>query len=294
MKKHFLVTISNDAEILYGVRFICSFFGNVADYQVTLLHICRRDAGGMGASLSQMWDGPSEGIKGQLTVQAKKAIDRAKDILRRHNMAIDQVMTKTCAERYGKVKDIMAEGAKGAYDAIVLGRRASYTLQWMFERAADETAQSIIRDSGCTTPLWICPEPLPGRKNLLLCLDGSENSYRAADHVGYILADQPQQQITLFHVQNVKDYNDPAEIFGRAEEILNSYGIAGDRIRRESSWGLTVAGAIESEVERGGYAAVAVGLHGERQGQAKTTRLSGGITAKLISKVEKVSLWCCP
>jgi len=294
MKKHFLVTISNDAEILYGVRFICSFFGNVADHQVTLLHICRRDAGGMSATVSQMWQGPSEGIKGQLTVQAKKAIDRAKDILRRHTMAIDQVITKTCAERYGKVKDILTEGGKGGYDAIVLGRRASYTLQWMFERAADETAQAIIRDSGCNTPLWICPEPLADRKNVLLCLDGSENSYRAADHVGYILADQPQQRITLFHVQNVKDYNDPAGIFARAEEILDSYGIGSDRIRRESSWGMTVAGAIESEAERGGYAAVAVGLHGERQGLAKSTRLSGGITAKLIGKVEKASLWCCP
>ncbi|EKD36950.1 MAG: hypothetical protein ACD_75C01312G0001, partial [uncultured bacterium] len=65
-------------------------------------------------------------------------------------------------------------------------------------------------------------------------------------------------------------------------------------LRRESSWGMTVAGAIESEVERGGYAAVAVGLYGERQGPAKSTRISGGITAKLISKVEKASLWCCP
>lgn len=294
MKKHFLVTISNDAEILYGVRFLCSFFGNVADQQVTLLHICRRDAGGASATLSQMWQGPSEGIRGQLTVQAKKAIDRARDILRRHDLAVDQVMTKTCAERYGKVKDILTEGGKGAYDAIVLGRRASYTLQWMFERAADETAQAIIRDSCCNTPLWICPEPLAERKNVLLCLDGSENSYRAADHVGYMLADQPQQRITLFHVQNVKDYQDVTGIFARAEEILTGYGITGDRIDRESCWGMTVAGAIDSEVARGGYAAVAVGLHGERPGRAKDTRLAGGITAKLISKVEKASLWCCP
>ncbi len=294
MKKHFLVTISNDAEILYGVRFICSFFEGGADHQVTLLHICRRDAAGMTATLSQMWEGPSDGIKGQLTVQAKKAIDRAKDILARHTTVIDQVMTKTCAERYGKVKDILAEGAKGAYDAIVLGRRASYTFQWMFERAADETAQAIIRDCGCTIPLWICPEPLPDRKNVLLCLDGSENSYRAADHVGYILAAQPQHLITLFHVQNVRDHKDSTEIFTKAETILNGHGIAGDRIRRESTWGMTVTGAIESEVERGGYAAVAVGLHGERQGPARKTQITGGITAKLISRVDKASLWCCP
>ena len=294
MKKHFLVTISNDAEILYGVRFICSFFEGGADHQVTLLHICRRDSAGMSATLSQMWEGPGDGIQGQLTVQAKKAIDRARGILARHTTVVDQVMTKTCAERYGKVKDILAEGVKGAYDAIVLGRRASYTFQWMFERAADETAQAAIRDSGCTIPLWICPEPLPDRKNVLLCLDASANGYRAADHVGFILADQPRQQITLYHVQKVKDYNDPAEIFRRAETILRGHGITDERIHRESTWGLTVAGAIESEAERGGYAAVAVGLHGERIGPTRKTQLSGGITAKLISRVDKASLWCCP
>jgi hypothetical protein len=294
MKKHFLVTISNDAEILYGVRFLCSFFEGGADHHVTLLHICRRDAEGMSATLSQMWEGPDEGIKGQLTVQAKKAIDRARDTLARHTTVIDKVMTKTCAERYGKVKDILTEGMKGAYDAIILGRRASYTLQWMFERAADETAQAIIRDSGCTIPLWICPEPLPSRKNVLLCLDGSENGYRAADHVGYIVATQPQQHITLFYVQNVKDHRNPAEIFAPAEAILHDHGVAPERIRRESVWGLTVPGAIESEMVRGGYAAVAVGLHGEHQVSARKSPLAGGNTAKLIAKVDKAALWCCP
>lgn len=293
MKKHFLVTISNDAEILYGVRFICDFFEGGADQQVTLLHICRRDAAGMAATLAQMWEGPNDGIQGQLTMQAKKAIDRARDILARHATSIDHIMTKTCAERYGKVKDILAEGTKGAYDAIVLGRRASYTFQWMFERAADETAQAIIRDSGCTVPLWICPEPLPNRKNVLLCLDGSENSYRATDHVGFLLANQPQHMITLFHVQNVKDFNIPGELFSRAEKILQGHGVAGERIRRDSCWGLTVAGAIESEAERGNYAAVAVGMHGERRQPGKA-ELAGGVTARLISKVERAALWCCP
>lgn len=292
MKKHFLVTISNDAGILYGVRFICSFFEDISNHQVTLLHICRRDAMDMAGTLSQMWNGPSDGIQGRLTVQAKKSIDKAKEIFSRHKMSIEQVMTKTCAERYGKVKDILTEGAKG-YDAVVLGRRASYSLQWMFERPADETAQAIIRDNCCTTPLWICPEPDPGRKNVLLCVDGSENSYRAVDHVGHILADQAHQHITLLHVET-HGATGSAEIFSRAEAILHEHGIGGDRISHNSTWGLTVAGAILSEIEKGGYAAVAVGLQGEKQGLAKSFKLAGGTAVKLISKIEKASLWCCP
>jgi hypothetical protein len=293
MKKHFLVTISNDPSLLFGVRFLCSFFNTIAEQQITLLHICRQDDGDMARALGQMWQGPADGIQGQLTVQARKAIDKAKELLKQHHMSIDQIMTKTAAERYGKVKDILMEGAKGCYDAIVLGRRATYALQWMFERPGDETAHAIIRDSGCTTPLWICPEAPTDRKNVLLCLDGSENSYRAADHVGFMLAGQKHQRITLFHMVTGTGAK-AAEIFNRAETILHEHAIGDERIGRDTSRGLTVSGAIQSECDRGGYAAVAVGLHGENRAPLNKLTMAGGTTTKLISKVEKAALWCCP
>jgi hypothetical protein len=293
MKKHFLVTISNDIENLFGVRFLCSFFNTIGKHQVTLLHICRTDDNAMAKTLNQMWQGPNEGIEGQVTVQARRSIFKAKEMLSQHAMAIEHMMTKTCAERYGKVKDILSEGSRGFYDAIVLGRRASYALQWMFERPADETVQAIVRDSGCTIPLWICPEPEAGRKNLLVCLDGSENSLRAVDHVGYILAGQEQHTITLLQATSGKD-GKTDEVFQRAEALLHAHEIARSRINRKVSWGLSVTGTILGELDKGGYAAVAMGLRGEKQEREKSVGLSGGTTAKLISKLEKASLWVCP
>ncbi len=293
MKKHFLVTVSNDIENLFGVRFLCSFFNTIGKHQVTLLHICRTDDKVMANTLNQMWKGPNEGIEGQVTVQARRSIFKAKEMLSQHAMAIEHMMAKTVAERYGKVKDILGEGSRGFYDAIVLGRRASYALQWMFERPADETVQSIIKDSGCVTPLWICPEPKPGLKNVLLCLDGSENSLRAVDHVGYILAGQEQHTITLFHATGGSDGKTEA-LFQRAETLLHAHTLGGDRISRKVSWGLSVGGTILGELDKGGYAVVALGLRGERQERDKSTSISGGTTAKLISKLEKASLWCCP
>ncbi len=293
MKKHFLVTISNDIENLFGVRFLCSFFNTIGEHQVTLLHICRTDDKAMASTLNQMWKGPNEGIEGLVTIQARKAIFKAKEMLGQHKMAIEHTMAKTVAERYGKVKDILGEGSRGLYDAIVLGRRASYALQWMFERPADETVLSIIKDSGCVTPLWICPEPKPELKNVLLCLDDSENSLRAVDHVGYILAGQEQHTITLFHATGGSD-GKTEELFQRAEALLGTHALGGDRINRKTSWGLSVAGTILGELDKGGYAVVALGLRGERQAREKSTSISGGTTAKLISKLEKASLWCCP
>ncbi len=292
MKKHFLVTLSNDSNYLFGVRFLCSFFRATHnhEHQVTLLHICSRDGNNMSQSLMEMWQDPGDEAEAHLSAGARKSISRAKRLLSDHSMSIDHIITKTFVERYGKVKDILTEGARGLYDAIVLGRRASYALQWMFERPGDETAQAVIRDSGCSTPLWICPEPETDRKNVLLCLDGSDNALRAVDHVGYILADQPQQHITLLHVTGGS--RDSATIFRQAEDVLQRHAISNDRISKHTTRGLTIAGAILSEIDKDKYAVVALGLRGERTG--KGLPIAGGTTAKLISKIEKVSLWCCP
>ncbi len=293
MNKHFLVTISNDVEHLYGVRFICSFFKEMSRHQLTLLHICRLDGNDSGQPLNDMWAHPDEKAEVNVTAGARRSIDRAKTLLSKGRMAVEKVITKTVAERYGKVKDILTEGSKGFYDAIILGRRASYTLQWVFERPADELAQFMIKDNYCTTPLWICPETEPGRKNVLLCIDGSEGAYRAADHVGHILAAQDHHAVTLFYVGSGIGA-DGGDIFTRAESLLHENGVSSERISRNTSWGISVPGSILSEAEKGGYAAVAVGLHGLEHGLMKDFNMVGGTTSKLINKLEKAALWCCP
>ena len=294
MEKQLLVTISNDVEHLFGVKFICSFFHKMSEHRVTLLHICRRDGNDMTKTLMDIWDGPADNVQGQLTVGVRRSIKKAEKLLKESRMSIDQIITKTFAERYGKVKDILAESAKGLYDTIILGRRASYSLQWMFERSADETIQAMIKDSSCTSPLWICPDPEPGRKNVLLCVDGSENAYRAVDHVGYILSAQDQHTITLFHVENAAEKQSD-KIYQRAEAILLGHNIGAERINRNSAWGVSVPRSILGEIEKGGYAAVAVGMCGQKkQGLLKDLHLAGGTTVKLVSKIEKASLWCCP
>jgi hypothetical protein len=293
MKNHFLVTISSDADHLFGVRFTCSFFNILAEHTLTLLHICRLDSNDMEKTLLEIWRKPDEKIYGEISIKGRKSLEKAKQLLSQTKIHIDQVITKTVAERYGKVHDILAEGSRGLYDAIILGRRATYALQWMYEKPGDELAQAMIRDNNCPSPLWICPDPEPGRKNVLLCVDGSEDGYRAVDHVGYIVSNQEQHSITLFNVGNGLG-GDVNDIFKKAEWILQEHGIGSERIKRIGTWGLTVAGSILSESARGGYAAVAVGMHGQEHGLLKDFNLVGGTTAKLISKIEKASLWCCP
>lgn len=287
MGKHFLATIGNDTEHLFGVRFVCSFLKELSQYQVTLLHICKSGSTNKAAPISTMWDGPSDKSDNQIPVEVSKSINKAKDIFRSHNIPVEKVFIKSVSEQYGKVKDILTESSKGLYDAIILGRRASYALQWMFDRPADETFIAMVKDSSCVSPLWICPDLELNRKNVLLCIDGSENCYRAVDHVGYILSDQEQHSITLFHVENSAG-KEGEKFFSRAEKILQQHNISNKNISRKTAWGLSISSAIESEAQKGKYAVVAIGM-----GESKNN-LASKTTAKLITKIEKVSLWCCP
>jgi hypothetical protein len=220
-------------------------------------------------------------------------MDKAITLLNDSTMSVDEMITKTFAERYGKVKDILKEGSSGLYDAIILGKRASYALQWFVERPADEMAKAIITDSSISTPIWICPAPEKGRKNVVVCVDGSEGSLRAVDHVGYILSKQEQHNLTLLYVENGAGL-DSQKIFEKSKESLKEHAIDPARISTETTWGINVAGTILSFAEKGGFAAIAIGLKGVEKGILKRMSLAGGTTVSLIERTEKISLWCCP
>ena len=293
MKFHFLVTISNDVRHLFGIRFVCTFFNNLTeDHQITLLHVSSIDRNDINRALGSMWNRPGRDVDYQLTAGARNAINSARELLLNRQMPEERILTKTFTEHYGKTNDILKEGEAGLYDAIILGRRASYALQWMFENPADETAQTIVKRLG-STPVWICPELETERKNVLLCLDGSDNSLRTADHVGYIIGPEIHQSITLFHVESA-DNPRPEEIFAGAESILLQHGIDHSRISQKAVRGRNIPAAIQAEVNRGKYAAAAVGFHGERERTANKEKLGGTTITRLISNMEKAAIWCCP
>lgn len=294
MSLHFLINISSDTENLYGVRFFTSFCKNSDQCSVTLFHICRLDSRDSSASLMEIWKKPDASLEGMLAEGARLALDKARRNLEDASIVIREMKTKTVQERYGKVRDILCEGSEGLYDAMILGRRATYALQWMFDRPGDEIPKALIQQTAFSCPLWICCDPEEGRKNVLLCIDESASSMRAADHVGFIVSHTPLHSITLFHVNN-SSKNNTAKIFDAATAILDSHNIERSRMHYKTTWGLSVSGAILSEKNRGRYAAVAIGVAGAPE-NGLLHRLSGkGETASaLINKVSRAALWICP
>lgn len=292
MNKKILVTISDTTEHLYGVRFVSSFLAPLTEYSVTLLHVCRSAMGGRESTISTMWDGASQSPAANVSTATRKAITASKDLLQQNDASLEKVVSRTISERYGKIKDILLESECGLYDAIILGRRASYALQWMFDRTTDETILALMKESNCSTPLWICPDPKIIKKNVLVCIDGSENSNRAVDHVGFMLSSHSSHTITLFNVES-KVGTENVKYFEKAQEILLDHKVAPARIQRKITWGLSTAGTILKEAGTGKYGAIAIGMGGSKRG-GTSKGFAGEVTLKLISKLEGCSLICCP
>ncbi len=295
MNLHFLATLSSDREHLYGTQFLSSFFKNSLACKVTLFHINRLDSEDNSKSLLKIWEVQDSSVEGNLTHGARQAFDRAAVILKNGNITTQRLITKTVNERYGKVRDILLEGRNGLYDAIILGRRATYALQWFFEKPADEIPQAILKDSSLTNPLWVCCEPEQGRKNILLCVDGSEASFRAADHVGYILKRADEHKVTVFHIRASTSQDCSSEsILNKAISILEENGVTANRISSKATWGLSIVNTILDEKNRGKYAAIAVGIRGNNNKTLKKFGIMGGTTSSLIQNINKATVLCCP
>jgi hypothetical protein len=70
--------------------------------------------------------------------------------------------------------------------------------------------------------------------------------------------------------------------------------VSAKRILRKISWGISVSGAMEKEIKKGEYAVIAIGMKGDSARNISTQYLTGDTTAKLISRIQKTSIWCCP
>jgi len=224
----------------------------------------------------------------QYIIKGRKALERGKRELMKFGFEERQIETKLQARRHSKVVDIIQEGGEGLYDAVVFGRRG---LSWL-EEAFDESVSKGVLEKRVNFPMWICRRPDLRRKGLLVCVDGSKPSSRMVDHVGFMLAKERKQKVTLAMVKKrgqKSEENDEA-IFNSAREHLTTPGFPADKIETKVLEGSNVAKSILKEANEGRYAAVAVGRTGGGQGLLGKIFM-GSVSTALFRELEGAAVW---
>jgi len=284
MRKHLLVTVSEQSRYLHGVRFVESFFRDKSAVKVTLFYVAPRiDAPKGTTDLAQrQMNMKTNEI---YMKRGQEALDRGCELLIRRGFPPEQVLCRLIAKQFGTVKDIAREGRLGAYDAVVLGRRG-YTV---FESVLSDSVTKAMMGHDVDFPLWICRQPEQGRRNVLLCVDGSESSLRAADHVGFMVEKEKDHAVAIFHVDTGHGMS-VESIVDEAWNKLRENGVEEERISSSVARSSRAVKTILDEVERKRYAAVAVGRVGVQKGRLKEWMV-GSRSMKLLESMEKAALW---
>ena len=139
--------------------------------------------------------------------------------------------------------------------------------------------------------IWICREPEEGRKNVLLCIDGSEAVSRMTDHVGYVLGSGLEHKVTLFHVDHGQRL-DTQKVFENARQRLLENSVKAENIRTKTVKAMRVSKAIIDEAEKNRYAVIAMGLVGRRNEGLKDWFI-GSKSQKIIQRAQKAVFWGC-
>lgn len=271
MHKHFLLTVSDEQSGQYGARFANGFFQNKDQVKFTLLYIAPRT----GRQENMV---PVESESNTCDLALEDTVRHLVD----WDFLEENLLCKVKKRMVSRSRDIISEGNRGLYDAIILGRRGTSRL----EELINDSVSVKVLEGERNAPLWICRNPDPDRKHVLVCLDGSPGSLHITDHVGFILSGEPEHRVTLLHVH--KGDSDSAPLFQEARQVLESHGIDEARVREKTVTSSNPAKAILAEADSGRFSAVAAGYSGK--GKRGVFRL-GSVCLKLFYELQGSVLW---
>jgi len=290
VEKHLLLTVSEQQSAMHGIRFLDRFFSNKEGVKFTLFYAAPRPPLVWEGERSRQSAVQAEQQARQIEARGRKALEAAKKELARLGFDPENVATKLQARRFSKIMDIIHEGEDGLYDAVVLGRRG---LSWL-EEAFDESVTKGLLEQKVTFPIWLCRRPDLKRKNVLVCVDGSDAAHRIADHVGFILGQEKKHEVTLLYVRKASERSGERGemILSKCKEDLLNNGLSEEMTRFKVVEAGSPAKAILKEAEQGQFAAVAVGRTGKGQRLLEKFFL-GSVSFRLFRELERSALWVC-
>jgi nucleotide-binding universal stress UspA family protein len=290
MEKHFLLAIGDDQSSFQSGRFVDHFFEHKHAVRLTLLYVAPHPPAVylddndvvQAKKWTKQWkDGHAR--------RAEELLDKGRAMLEDAGFLAGNVNKKMIFSQYGSAKDLIQECAKGHFDALVLGRRGLSRFEELF---VDSVTKTIINED-LSFPIWVCQRTERGRKHVLVAVDGSEPCVQIADHVGFVMADQPEHNIVLAHVSMTSENSGEAsrQAFEGALQAIQENGVARERVQTRILVGANPAQALSQEANTNRYAAVAVG----RTGTSPPGFFSmGSVSRTLLATLEGAALWVSP
>lgn len=287
MDKHVLLTVSDDTSGLCSLRFTCGYFQHTQAFHITLLYVAPNPRAGLSqADIVEDYHVLSR-REASIRQQAEAALARAADFLVGKGFPAANIHKKISYKQFGTATDIIQEGMAGIYDAIGLGRRGISRL----EELLSESVSKQVFITPMDIPLWVSRSTEKPQPHALLCTDGSPASLRCADHMAYMLRDEPQHHISVAYIDRGASPDHVRHVFTQARDMLTQGGISTERIHNIVLDGDDPAEAILRHTQEVPYGVVGIGRTGK--GETHSLHLLGSVSMRLFRKLDWATLWIC-
>ena len=314
-QRNVLIGVGNDHTKQYGIRFVKEFFYQDDRANFTLFHL--------QTAKSLQLLGTSKRSSSANKIVAEDFLARtgeqlsclitAQQSLKQVGISSNRIALLSKLQSHSKAWELMDEAANGNHDALVLGKRGKSWFESMINGSTDITKEVIERS--CARPVWLAPSSIHGRRNVLLCVDGSRSSRNITKHVAQMLAGNNGHTITVLHVAPGKKYATASpsvaflnqqsrnqrkaqcfiskashQIVQEAVELLLAGGVQSDAIETRLAHSNDPASVIMETSDQGNFAVVAMGRSGSGNSFMRC-KLMGTSVARVWKKLDNACLW---
>jgi nucleotide-binding universal stress UspA family protein len=306
VEKKILLAVDGSIHSKHAVHYAVRMSSVVRDFTCTLLHI--------QPCLSQfLLDEARTDFKAKAELKkvirrnaedAQSMLEKYKAQMVRMGIADKRIDVVTQPRLLGLARDILQRAQEGLYDGIVVGRRGLSRVQKAFMGSV--TAK--LAEHSRVIPMWIVDGDVTSTR-ILMAVDGSECSLRAVDHLSFMVGQNPNVTVTLFHVvprfrdccvidfdeketdvQQVLAQGDKRCIdrfYTHAQKKFREGGIQEKQIEiKVTKRAMNVGKAILDEARKGNYGTVVVGRRG-----ASKAFFMGSVSRYVLDRISNRALW---
>jgi nucleotide-binding universal stress UspA family protein len=310
MEKKILIAVDDSRQSQNAVQYAAAIYGVQEEVKFILMHVQPTISQYLldEAQKSPRAYAELEKINRRNSEAGQRLLENSKAQMVALGMTAGDIQLTNRPRTLGVAKDILEYSAAGHLDAIIVGRRGLSGLEEVF---LGSVSANIIENT-VVTPVWLVDGKGSG-KDILLAVDGSESSYRAVDHLAFIMGGNTDVKIVFFHVTpRLKDFcpvdfeeDTTAELeniirqgdkdcidhfLSHAKKRLDEAGIRENQISFKVRDGIMRVGkAVLDEYRAGDFGTLVVGRRGVNK-----KFFTGSVSRYLVNKFADGALWIVP
>jgi len=305
MNKKILAAIDGSAYSSNSINYLIRLFRNERNISVHLFSVVSAGSGDQNWMFQVDPHRSHTPATERKKITAERYLRDARERFVRNGFPEDRITFSTEITSAQIATSIHHEANRGLYDALVIGRRGIGKVgDWLFGSVSANLVESCHE-----VPLWIIDGEITSN-SFLLAVHSMPKSLMAADHLGYIIHDNEDVEVKLYHSKTLfsreprvplkefhrqwgkkwcEQYLDPENYFFYAHaQILKDHGVRKERITQlPMKVELDASRDLIKQAKKYNCGTIVIG----RRQKGSEKGIFGGVSDRTLGQAQNLALW---